>query len=148
MKQQHQRHIHGRRAGQLRRLQGSQAFKIFRIIAHVPHNSNPPKNPDIGMIQSWVDRNTQFGATAPPSERVIVEKVIWSSRFRTRHGIADKFFKKMGRLGNGGIFLIGDAGHVHSPAGGQSTRHGDGRPSSEVACRARRVPCSCLLVPN
>src|SRR4030095_1651286 len=36
----------------------------------------------------------------------------WSSRFRIHHRVADKF-----RVG--GVFLAGDAAHVHSPAAGQ-----------------------------
>jgi 2-polyprenyl-6-methoxyphenol hydroxylase-like FAD-dependent oxidoreductase len=46
-----------------------------------------------------------------------VNELIWSSRFRVHHRVADHY--RAGRL-----FLAGDAAHVHSPAGGQGMNTG------------------------
>src|SRR5262249_40532143 len=42
---------------------------------------------------------------------------VWSSRFRVHHRVADRFRAD-------GIFLCGDAAHVHSPAAGQGMNAG------------------------
>ena len=49
--------------------------------------------------------------------RARVTGLIWSSRFRVHHRVADHF--RHGRL-----LLAGDAAHVHSPAGGQGMNTG------------------------
>ena len=48
-----------------------------------------------------------------------VTRVNWFSAYRVHHRVADRF-----RLGR--VFLSGDAGHVHSPAGGQGMNTGIG----------------------
>ncbi|KZS95532.1 FAD/NAD(P)-binding domain-containing protein [Sistotremastrum niveocremeum HHB9708] len=94
---------------------------IYRIIAMVPQTrGEAPKNADAAFIQSCVDRNTRFGPDKS-AEHAIVESVVWTSRFRTRHGVADRFYKPFGK---GGVFLMGDAAHIHSPAGGQGMNLG------------------------
>ncbi len=50
---------------------------------------------------------------------VKVTEVNWFSTYRVHHRVADKF-----RVGH--AFLIGDAGHIHSPAGGQGMNTGIG----------------------
>ena len=50
---------------------------------------------------------------------VEVTKVNWFSTYRVHHRVADKF--RVGRA-----FLVGDAGHIHSPAGGQGMNTGIG----------------------
>ena len=49
-------------------------------------------------------------------ERLAAEPV-WSSRFRVHHRVAEHFR-------SGGVFLTGDAAHVHSPAAGQGMNTG------------------------
>jgi 2-polyprenyl-6-methoxyphenol hydroxylase-like FAD-dependent oxidoreductase len=48
-----------------------------------------------------------------------VTQVNWFSTYRVHHRVADKF--RVGRA-----FLVGDAGHIHSPAGGQGMNTGIG----------------------
>src|SRR5207249_9965079 len=48
-----------------------------------------------------------------------VTEVNWFSTYRVHHRVADHF--RQGR-----VFLSGDAGHVHSPAGGQGMNTGIG----------------------
>lgn len=50
---------------------------------------------------------------------VTVQSVNWFSTYRVHHRVAEKF--RVGRA-----FLLGDAGHVHSPAGGQGMNTGMG----------------------
>ncbi len=50
-------------------------------------------------------------------ERAIVRAVLWGSRFRVHHRVADVY--RAGR-----VLLAGDAAHVHSPAGGQGMNAG------------------------
>ncbi len=50
---------------------------------------------------------------------VDVQKVNWFSLYHVHHRVADHFKK-------GRAFLLGDAGHIHSPAGGQGMNTGIG----------------------
>ena len=79
-----------------------------RIVATV---NEAPHEPDIAFVQNLLDRR---GPTAHP---VVVDEVVWGSRFRVHHRVAESF--RAGR-----ILLAGDAGHVHSPAGGQGMNLG------------------------
>lgn len=48
-----------------------------------------------------------------------VEEVNWFSTYRVHHRVAEHF-------GRGRVFIAGDAGHIHSPAGGQGMNTGIG----------------------
>src|SRR6201999_818446 len=50
---------------------------------------------------------------------ISVTKVNWFSRYHVHHRVADHF--RQGR-----VFIAGDAGHIHSPAGGQGMNTGIG----------------------
>lgn len=80
----------------------------FRVVATV---ENAPEKPDAALIEKIM--NTR----GPKSQRIKVGEVFWSSRFRLHHRVASAY-----RHGN--IFLMGDAAHVHSPAGGQGMNTG------------------------
>jgi len=79
-----------------------------RIVATV---ANAPEHPDAGYLQALLD------ARGPASERAVVRQVLWGSRFRVHHRLADAY--RAGR-----VLLAGDAAHVHSPAGGQGMNVG------------------------
>jgi 2-polyprenyl-6-methoxyphenol hydroxylase-like FAD-dependent oxidoreductase len=79
-----------------------------RIVATV---DDAPEHPDVTDVADLL------GARGPQAERARVQDVVWSSRFRVHHRIADHY--RAGR-----IFLAGDAAHVHSPAGGQGMNTG------------------------
>lgn len=51
--------------------------------------------------------------------KIVVDRVDWFSTYRVHDRVADRF--RQGRL-----FIAGDAGHVHSPAGGQGMNTGIG----------------------
>lgn len=78
----------------------------FRIVAPVP---DAPAEPSIDFIQNLLDDRGTGG--------VRVTEVVWGSRFRVQHRVADTY--RAGRL-----LLVGDAAHVHSPAGGQGMNLG------------------------
>jgi 2-polyprenyl-6-methoxyphenol hydroxylase-like FAD-dependent oxidoreductase len=81
---------------------------IFRIVAPV---AEAPEEPSAEFIQQILDERG-LGAG-----RMVVTEVIWGSRFRIHHRVADTY--RAGRL-----LLAGDAAHVHSPAGGQGMNLG------------------------
>jgi len=81
---------------------------IHRIVATV---DSAPERPDVDFVQALLDNR------GPERERAIVKEVVWGSRFRVHHRLADAY--RAGR-----ILLAGDAAHAHSPAGGQGMNTG------------------------
>ncbi len=82
--------------------------KVYRVVAPV---TDAPENPSAEFVQRLLDeRGLGVG-------RMVVEDVVWGSRFRIHHRVADAY--RAGRL-----LLAGDAAHVHSPAGGQGMNLG------------------------
>ena len=80
---------------------------VYRIVAPV---ADAPEEPSGSFVQEILD--TRVGAG-----RLVVTDVIWGSRFRIHHRVADTY--RAARL-----LLAGDAAHVHSPAGGQGMNLG------------------------
>jgi 2-polyprenyl-6-methoxyphenol hydroxylase-like FAD-dependent oxidoreductase len=80
----------------------------FRIVATL---ESAPEHPSIADIQALID------ARGPTTGRATVTDVAWSSRFRVHHRLAKSYRNKR-------LFLMGDAAHVHSPAGGQGMNTG------------------------
>ena len=80
----------------------------YRIVAIL---ENAPERPGVADIQALLD------ARGPAARRAVVRDVIWSSRFRIHHRLAAAYRDRR-------LFLMGDAAHVHSPAGGQGMNCG------------------------
>jgi 2-polyprenyl-6-methoxyphenol hydroxylase-like FAD-dependent oxidoreductase len=80
----------------------------YRIVATL---EDAPERPGVEDIQALIDAR---GPSAQPGK---VRNVTWSSRFRVHHRLASSFR-------NHRLFVVGDAAHVHSPAGGQGMNCG------------------------
>ncbi|MFB9840093.1 FAD-dependent monooxygenase, partial [Actinoallomurus acaciae] len=80
-----------------------------RIIATADAGSEVPEAPGVEFVDALLARRgIDARLTGPPA---------WSSRFRIHHRVAERFR-------SGGVFLAGDAAHVHSPAAGQGMNTG------------------------
>jgi 2-polyprenyl-6-methoxyphenol hydroxylase-like FAD-dependent oxidoreductase len=80
----------------------------FRIVATL---DDAPELPGPADIQALLD------ARGPTRHGGVVTAVHWGSRFRVHHRLAEHYRK-------GPFLLVGDAAHVHSPAGGQGMNTG------------------------
>ena len=81
---------------------------VHRIVAPV---DEAPEHPSADYVQTLLDTR------GPQRERALVQGIVWGSRFRVHHRVADTY--RAGR-----VVLAGDAAHVHSPAGGQGMNVG------------------------
>ena len=81
---------------------------VHRIVATV---DDAPEHPDGAYVQALLD------ARGPEATRAVVREVLWGSRFRVHHRIAETYRNRR-------VLLAGDAAHVHSPAGGQGMNVG------------------------
>ena len=81
---------------------------VHRVVATV---DQAPESPTAADVQALLD------SRGPAQNRAMVQSVVWGSRFRVHHRMAERY--RAGR-----ILLAGDAAHVHSPAGGQGMNTG------------------------
>lgn len=81
---------------------------LHRIVATV---DSAPEYPSLADIQQLLDTR------GPITSAARIDTIVWSSRFRVHHRLADAY--RAGR-----VLLAGDAAHVHSPAGGQGMNIG------------------------
>ena len=80
----------------------------FRIVATM---DDAPETPSLEDMQRLLDER------GPQTSPAVIREVVWSSRFRVHHRLASSYRDDR-------ILLIGDAAHVHSPAGGQGMNTG------------------------
>ena len=77
----------------------------------VATGDDAPERPGTADVQRLLDER------GPVTRAARVDEIVWSSRFRVHHWVANRY--RAGR-----ILLAGDAAHVHSPAGGQGMNAG------------------------
>jgi len=76
----------------------------------------------VGIVPPQLGADATFEEIRPYVKKQIdvdVRKVNWFSTYHVHHRVADHFRR-------GRIFIAGDAGHIHSPAGGQGMNTGIG----------------------
>jgi 2-polyprenyl-6-methoxyphenol hydroxylase-like FAD-dependent oxidoreductase len=97
---------------------------IFRMVCAVPaKNGEAPRAPPREYLQNLIDTYGLVCMSSDPSINstpVKIDQVISSTRFRTHSAVADRTFTRLGAA----ILLVGDAAHIHSPAGGQGMNLG------------------------
>ncbi|KIJ30358.1 hypothetical protein M422DRAFT_784002 [Sphaerobolus stellatus SS14] len=84
-------------------------------LGYVDGKQDLPRNPTPEYIQDELDKRNPF------NEKLVILSVKTGSRYRTRSALANTFYKK---IGNSNVLLVGDAGHVHTPLGGQGMNLG------------------------
>lgn len=80
-----------------------------RILGIVPEEFNERTDLQYSEISDYIENKIRLNAA----------KVNWFSTYRVHNRISEHFAK-------GRIFILGDAGHLHSPAGGQGMNTGIG----------------------
>jgi len=96
---------------------------VYRIGFNTPVESGPPpSNPSTSYLQQYLNERGPIHLSSDPTvnpKPVHILKTIWATRFRTHAAIADHFLFRMGGAEKrSSIVLVGDAAHIHSPAGG------------------------------
>ena len=82
---------------------------VYRIAANIPHRGPEDGDPPRELLEEVINKRaaTSFRVGEP----------LWTRSFRPRLGLAESY-------GSGRCFLVGDAAHVISPAGGQGMNIG------------------------
>ncbi|SER10535.1 2-polyprenyl-6-methoxyphenol hydroxylase [Faunimonas pinastri] len=104
--------MHGERIGLFFPLKGSRLSRVMTTDLSAPPASDDP------AVASALDLGELAASFAQATSlQVRLKNAAWLTRFRTHHRGVDRYRE-------GRVFVAGDAGHIHSPAGGQGMNTG------------------------
>eukprot|EP01083_Nonionella_stella_P131839 400790_1 len=84
---------------------------LFRIIAQ---ETDLKDSDNFEIDKAFIDRRVQKRCGI----NIDTKRIAWSGTFKATYGVSDAYYNGMG------IFVAGDAAHVHSPIGGQGMNFG------------------------
>ena len=99
---------------------GTESLTFWRAVFPLTVQSElPPTKPDLAYVQEHFNKRRDIWEEKNWPK---VREVRQSSRYRAREAMASTMYKPFGTRGH--VLLVGDAAHVHSPAGGQGASPG------------------------
>lgn len=86
---------------------------VWRVLCSRVSERDSDTEPEVKDFQDCLDK------MVPGNVMIMGSDIRWKSRFRLHHRIALSY-----RSSGGKLFVVGDAAHIHSPAGGQGMNTG------------------------